>query len=62
MDRTQAEVLADIRRLVYEAMQETAAGSIGIKTLWGLPAAIGMLDSFACLVDARSVSDRDPVQ
>ncbi len=47
-----AKVLADIRRLVYEAMQETNTGRVGIKTLHGLPTACGMLDSLA-LTDER---------
>ena len=47
-----SKVLADIRRLVYEAMQEANAGRVGIKTLYGLPTACGMLDSLA-LADER---------
>ncbi len=58
----EAAVIAGIRRLVYEAMQETAAGDIGIKTLAGLPIAVGMLDSFACLFKDGAVINRDPVQ
>jgi hypothetical protein len=55
-------VLADARRLLREVMQETATGSIGIKTLWGLPLAIGMLDSLVYLMENEGVVHRDAVQ
>ena len=55
-------VLTDARRLLREVMQETTTGSIGIKTLWGLPLAIGMLDSLAYLIEHGSVVNRDPVE
>ena len=58
-DTRRVEVLLDIERLIKEAMVETSKGQVGIKTLQGLPYALGMLGGLLFIERQEALDTED---